>query len=139
MNETAVSTVKTTGIGRIALVVTRVLSGGLAALVLFQGAMAGSFLSGNAAALGIHEMMGTEVLTIVALATALAALVGVRQQWWPLAVAIVGAVGIVFQIEAGFGGQLGIHLPLGIGLFGLYLTMALVLKPTKTQDKGSNK
>lgn len=119
--------------------VTRVLSGGLAALVLFQGAMAGSFLSGNAAALGIHEMMGTEVLTIVALATALAALVGVRQQWWPLAVAIVGAVGIVFQIEAGFGGQLGIHLPLGIGLFGLYLTMALVLKPTKTQDKGSNK
>lgn len=136
MSETAINTTKT-GIGGVALVITRVLSGVLAAMILLQGALAGSYLSGNARALGIHEMLGTEVLTIISLITVVTALIGVRRRWWPLPVAIVGFVGIGLQIGMGFAGEIGIHLPLGIGLFGLYLTMALTLKTKNTTPKNT--
>lgn len=44
----------------------RVVAAAQAALVLAQGVLAGRFLTGDGDALGLHERLGTEVLTLVA-------------------------------------------------------------------------
>lgn len=109
------------------LLATRALSGVAALLVLLQGATAGSHLTGLDGALGLHEMVGTEIVTIVGLLTIVTAAGAVKARAWALPVAIAGFMGLGLQIGMGFGDQLQIHVPLGITLFGLYLTMALTL------------
>lgn len=133
--EQVVGTKAELGLGGWALVVTRILCGVMAALVLFQGALAGSFLGGEGGALAIHEMMGTEVLTIVALVTMIAALMGVRRKWWVFPLTLLGGAGITYQIIAGFNDQLQVHVPLGIALFGLYLALALTIRNYTKKEK----
>ena len=115
-----------------ALVATRVLSGVLAALILLQGASAGSHLTGAEGALGLHRRVGTEFLTLLVIVMIVTAATAFRARWWALPAAIVGFLGIGAQIGMGFADQLQIHLPLGVALFGLYLAMVVALTdPTK--------
>jgi hypothetical protein len=105
----------------------------MAGLILVQGAWAGSHLTGLAGALNLHRQVGTELLTLVAMATIATAAFGVRRMAWPLPVAILGFLGIGVQIGMGYTDQLQIHLPLGITLFGTYLGMALLIKTPKKE------
>jgi len=84
----------------------------MAGLILVQGASAGSHLTGLAGALNLHRQVGTELLTLVAMATIATAAFGVRRMAWPLPVAILGFLGIGVQIGMGYTDQLQIHLPL---------------------------
>ena len=90
-------------------------------------------MTGLAGALDLHRQVGTQLLTILALVTIVTAAFGARRLVWPLPVAIVGFLGIGMQIGMGFADQLGIHLPLGIALFGAYMAMALLVKNTSKE------
>lgn len=132
MTQTAIST--RTDRSR-ALTATRALSGVIAALVLVQGASAGSYLTGLGGALDLHRRVGTELVSLLAIVTIVTAAFGVRRLGWPLPVSIVGFLGIGMQIGMGFTDQLQIHLPLGIALFGTYLAMAILIKnPNQTME-----
>lgn len=104
----------------------RGLAAAMAAMVLIQSATAGRHLTGDAGALGLHRWVGTEVLTILSVVIAVTAAVASRTRPATLAGAIVGFFLVGLQIGMGFADQLDIHVPLGIAIFGLYLTMALV-------------
>lgn len=121
------------GIG--ALTTTRVLSGVIAALVLVQGALGGSFLSGIAGALDAHRTVALQVLSLLGLAVVVTAAVAVRRNRWALPVSSVGLLGLGVQIVMGFEGRLSVHVPLGIALFGVYLTMALVLRDKTSKEE----
>ena len=102
----------------------RYVAGLVAALILVQGALAGSHLTGASGALGVHEMLGTVVITTLALiAILLGALAFSEGRWLPV-VAVAGFVGIWIQLMMGFSDRLEVHVPLGIALFGLYLGVA---------------
>lgn len=107
---------------------TRLLAAVMAVLVFAQGALAGSHLSGDAAALDIHRILGTQVLTLVGLATVVTAVGAARRNRWVLPVSILGLLALGAQIGMGFQDRLNLHLPLGIALFGTYLAIALVLR-----------
>ena len=107
---------------------TRVLAGILAALVLLQGALAGAHLTGQDGALAIHRELGTVVLSLLGLITAIVSAVAFRRNRWALPVAVLAFFGIWAQISLGFLDRLGIHLPLGIALFGTYLVLAICMR-----------
>lgn len=107
---------------------TRVLAGLMAALVLFQGALAGAHLSGQDGALGVHEAMGTVVLTSLGLLTTVVSGLAFRRNRWAFPVTFVALLGLWTQLTSGFADRLDIHLPLGITLFGTYLAIALCAK-----------
>lgn len=119
------STTQTRRPSRAALISTRVLAGILAALVLLQGALAGAHLTGQGGALDLHRDMGTVVLSLLGLITAVVSAVAFRRNRWAFPVATLAFFGLWAQIELGFLDRLGIHLPLGIALFGTYLILAV--------------
>lgn len=131
MEQPSVAT-KSKSLSRGALTATRVLAGILAVLVLVQGALAGSHLTGDSGALDLHRILGTVVLSLLGLITAITSAVAFRRNRWALPASVVGFFGLWGQIEMGFLDRLNVHLPLGITLFGLYLTMALILKERTT-------
>jgi hypothetical protein len=99
-----------------------------AALVLVQAALAGNWLAGNAVALRVHQALGTEGLTWVALATLVLAVVvwlAGRGPWWPAAIALLVAAADVVQIVLGFAGRLAVHVPLGVAIFGASLVLLI--------------
>jgi len=110
-----------------------------AALVLAQGVLAGRFLTGDGDALGLHERLGTEVLTLVAAVSfVLAVLVWRpgRGPGWPALAALIGGLAIPFQIVFGFERRLELHVPLAIAIFGLYLSVALVARARSRTQAG---
>lgn len=107
----------------------------MAALVFIQGASAGFHLSGDTGALDVHRMVGTQVLTLLGLATVVAAAGAVRRNRWILPISILGLFALGAQIGMGFQDRLNVHLPLGIALFGVYLTIALVLKDESKENR----
>lgn len=116
------------GVSKVALRATRVLAGVQAVLVLAQGALAGSHLTGNAGALDAHRLLGTVVLSVLGLTTAIAAAIALPRNRWAFPVTGLAFIGLWAQIDFGFLDQLDLHLPLGIALFGTYLALALVLR-----------
>jgi hypothetical protein len=118
-------------VARRALMATRILAGVIAGLVLVQGALAGSHLSGDAGVLAIHEFVGTEVLTVLALAAVVTATAAIRLRSWALPATLLGFLATGLQIGMGFADRLRIHVPLGLALLGLYL--ALALTPTEPE------
>lgn len=123
MQETQAATRST---GSIALGATRILAAVMAALVFTQGSLAGSHLSGAGGALDVHRTLGTVVLPWLALFTAVAALAALRRNRWAFPVALVALLGTGAQIGMGFQDRLDVHFPLGLGLLGTYLVIALV-------------
>lgn len=134
MQETNATT-RTKRPGTVALKATRVLAGVMAALVFTQGALAGSHLSGDLEALDVHRMLGTQVLTLLGLATVVTAVGAVRRNRWILPISILGLFALGAQIGMGFQDRLNVHLPLGIALFGMYLAIALVLRDESKENK----
>lgn len=121
--------------GARALQATRILAAAVAATVFVQGALAGSHLTGTGGALDLHRMLGTQVLTLLGLATVVTAAGAVRRNRWILPVSTLGLVALGTQIGMGFQDRLNVHLPLGIALFGVYLTIALVLKDESKESQ----
>lgn len=107
-----------------ALLVARLLAAAAAFLTLGQGFLAGSHLVGVDGSLVTHEQVGTEVLTVLSLLVALAALGAVRVEPWRLGVAVLSCVAVTWQIGLGFTDQLDLHIPVGISIFGLHLLLA---------------
>lgn len=99
-----------------------------AALVLAQAAFAGRFLAGDDAGLRLHEVTGTEVVTVAALVQIAAAVLvwrPGRRPAWLLAVSVLLFVAEVVQISLGFAGALAVHVPLGVAISGV--TVALLV------------
>jgi hypothetical protein len=99
-----------------------------AALVLVQAVLAGRLLTGESDARALHGYLGTEVLTLVALIQLVLAVLVWRPgngPGWPAlaSLALVGALG--FQIVLGYEGQVSLHVPLGVAIFGLTVALAV--------------
>ena len=94
--------------------------------VLGQPVWAGLFLTGDVDAIAVHGTVGSLLAAwgLLTAGVALAYVVGGRGPLWvvPLAVAHFLATG--FQIGAGYGRDLGLHIPLGVGLVVVAVVLA---------------
>jgi hypothetical protein len=98
-----------------------------AALVLIQAAFAGRFLAGDAAGLRLHER-NAELILVVALVQLVVALLAWRPgrgPGWPAGASLALLVAEVTQMGFGYEGRLAVHVPLGVVIFGLAVTLAL--------------
>ena len=111
-----------------AIVVARIVAWLTAALVLVQGALAGSFMSGTASALAGHRTVGTYVLMFLSIVLIGAAVVLFGKRRWILPASVIGFLLLGAQIGTGFTDRVVVHVPLGVALFGMYLVMALLLR-----------
>lgn len=99
-----------------------------ALLVFAQAVFAGQFLSGDAGALGLHEVNGTEVVTVVALVQVLAAVLVWRPgrgSPLPALVSVLLLAAEVLQIGFGFEGRLAVHVPLGVAILAITVALAV--------------
>ena len=95
-------------------------------LVFAQAVFAGQFLSGDGAALGLHELSGTEIITVVALAQIVAAVFVWRPgrgPWLPAVLSVVLFFAVGLQIGMGFAGQLSVHVPLGVAILAVLVAL----------------
>lgn len=90
------------------------------ALILVQAALAGRYLSGGFDAISIHSANAGFVALL-----GWAQLVAAALLWrpgrgpaWPLGASLLICFAEVMQIGAGFSRDLGLHVPLGVTLFG---------------------
>jgi hypothetical protein len=89
----------------------------MAGLVLFQAFLAGSFLTGTSMALDVHREMAFAVIIWVAITTLVSAVLWWKPGGgpaWPIAVALLSAIGVTVQIIVGFLNLLQVHIPLGV-------------------------
>jgi hypothetical protein len=97
-----------------------------AVLVLSQAVTAGRFLSGDGAWLRWHGTVGTAFLGLALVLQALVALaiwVVARGPAWPAGLTALLFVAEWQQVEAGYGGRLALHVPLGVATFGLVVAL----------------
>ena len=110
----------------------RIASGGQAALVFAQAVLAGHLLSGSAVARTVHQELGTEGLTWIALIQIVLAVLAWRPgrgPAWLIAVTAATFSAVVVQIGVGFAGRVSIHVPLGVAILAVNLALALWLRP----------
>lgn len=104
----------------------------VAALTLWQAAMAGQVLSGNGAALRWHEA-GSYAIFTVAVATGVAAAVAWRRRLFTAGLGLLGAVVVpalvTLQAWGGYARWLALHVPLGVSLLGLALWLLALSAP----------
>ena len=89
-----------------------------AATAFLQPVLAGTYLSGNPAANGVHEIAGS-MLPVIAVLMIPAALLYWRRgggRAWPLAAVLTLIAAEGAQIGMGYGRSLQIHIPLGVGI-----------------------
>ncbi|GIG58542.1 hypothetical protein Lfu02_29140 [Longispora fulva] len=99
----------------------------LAALVLTQAALAGGFISGHVALLGIHSanaILIALIATVLVPCTALLVRPG-RGPWWPVPASAGLWILIVTQIGLGYGRVLQGHVPLGMSIFGVLAVLTV--------------
>jgi hypothetical protein len=90
------------------------------ALILLQAVLAGQYLSGVFDALAVHNANAGFVL-LAGWAQAVAALLlwrPGRGPAWPLGASVLVCVAELMQMAAGMSRELGLHVPLGVTLFG---------------------
>lgn len=95
-------------------------------LVFTQAALAGQMLSGAVSARSAHGFIGEDLLPYVALMLLLITVLVWRPgrgPVWPALTSLLLLVADVFQLSFGFAGQLEAHVPLGVAIFGLSLTL----------------
>ena len=89
--------------------------------ILLQAALAGAFVSGDVGLLGLHTLNG--ILLVLTSAALLPAAVLVvrpgRGPWWPIAFSVVFWFLIATQVGFGFARRVGLHIPLGMAVFGM--------------------
>ena len=89
-------------------------------LILLQAVLAGQYLSGGFDAIAVHRANAGFVL-LVGWAQAVAALLlwrPGRGPAWPLGASALVCVAELMQMAAGTSRELGLHVPLGVTLFG---------------------
>jgi hypothetical protein len=95
-------------------------------IVLAQAASAGTFLDGEPSALRLHQLTGTSVITIVSVLQLIVAVLCWRRHqraaWFALA-AFGLFVADMIQIGLGFTDRLVLHVPVGVAIFGVSLTL----------------
>lgn len=94
-------------------------------LILVQAALAGRYLSGGFDTITIHSANSGFVMLL-----GLAQLVTAGLLWrpgrgpgWPIGASLLICFAEVVQIGAGFSPELGLHVPLGVALFGVTAAM----------------
>lgn len=115
----------------------RLATGIQALLVAIQAALAGQFLTGNSAARVFHRELGTEVITWIAFVCLLLAVLAWRlgrHRAWPMIPTGLGLAAVILQLAYGFDGRLDIHIPLGLGIFALYLIVLVGFRPDRTNQ-----
>jgi hypothetical protein len=95
-------------------------------IVLAQATSAGTFLDGEPSALRLHQLTGTSVITVVAVLQLIVAVLCWRRHqraaWFALAAFGLFAADMA-QIGLGFTDNLVLHIPVGVAIFGVSLTM----------------
>lgn len=97
----------------------------LAATLASQPVTMGLYLSGRFPMIDLHRTLGSTVALVALLSAALAvtyAVAGGRVWVAPVSVALFLATG--FQIGMGYGRNLAVHLPLGVGVVAVSLVLA---------------
>lgn len=115
----------------------RLTTGIQAILVVTQGALAGQSLTGNSGARAVHSLLGTDVITWMALVSLLLAFLAWRPgryQAWPIIPTALGIPAVILQLGYGFDGRLDIHIPLGLTIFALYLIVLVGFKSGSTNQ-----
>jgi len=110
----------------------RIAAGVQATLVFAQAVLAGHLLSGNAAARAVHQQLGTEGITWIALIEIVLAVLAWRPgrgPAWPIAATAVTFAAVVVQIGMGFTARAAVHVPLGVAILAGNLALALWLRP----------
>ena len=98
-----------------------------AALVLAQAVFAGRYLSGDAAGLRLHERNAELIVMLAFVQLVLAVLVWRpgRGPAWPALASLALWLAEVAQMSLGYGRVLGVHVPLGVAIFGLTVVLAI--------------
>lgn len=94
-------------------------------LILVQAALAGRYLSGGFDTISIHGA-NARLVMLLGVAQAIAAALlwrPGRGPAWPLGASLLICFADVMQIGAGFSRELGLHVPLGVTLFGATIAM----------------
>jgi len=86
--------------------------------VLAQPILAGRYLTGDVDAITAHGAVGTALaaLDLLVIAAAAVYMVGGRGTLWVLPAAVLLFLAVGLQIGMGFARQLGVHVPLGVGI-----------------------
>ena len=86
--------------------------------VLAQPILAGRYLTGDVDAITAHGAVGTALaaLDLLVIAAAAVYVVGGRGALWVLPAAVLLFLAVGLQIGMGFARQLGVHVPLGVGI-----------------------
>jgi hypothetical protein len=89
--------------------------------VFLQAVLAGGFITGKVAFLGLHSANGIFlVLTSMALPPAAVLLVRPgRGPWWPIVFSVALWLLIGVQVGLGFARLVGLHIPIGMSIMGL--------------------
>jgi hypothetical protein len=98
-----------------------------AALVLAQAAFAGQFIAGDAAWVRVHEA-NAGIIHLVALVQLVVAVLVWRPgrgPGWPALASLALLLAEEFQMGFGYARMLGLHVPLGVAIFGLTVAMAV--------------
>ncbi len=94
--------------------------------VLGQPVWAGLFLTGDVDAIAVHGAVGSLLAAwgLLTIGVALGYVLGGRGSWWVAPLAVAQFLGVGFQIGAGYGRELGLHVPLGVGLAVVAVALA---------------
>jgi hypothetical protein len=101
--------------------VIRVIAVVLLAQVLVQAGLAGAFISGDVSLLGLHSANGVllELTSTALIPAAVLLLRPGRGPWWPIVFSVVLWFLVSAQIGFGFARLIGMHIPLGVAIFGM--------------------
>lgn len=99
----------------------------VAALVLVQAGLAGQMLGARSGLVAVHEV-GSHLLFSVTLVLAVVAVIAWRRNQVPAVVGLVGGPMLFLlttaQAFAGYARLFAVHVPLGVALFGVALSLA---------------
>jgi hypothetical protein len=98
-----------------------------AALVLAQAAFAGQFIAGDAAWVRVHEANAgiIHLVAFVQLVVAILVWRPGRGPGWPALASLALLMAEEFQMGFGYARMLGLHVPLGVAIFGLTVAMVI--------------
>jgi hypothetical protein len=111
----------------------------VAVLVLLQPVLAGRFISGDAGMLGVHSTVAGFITALAFLQFAAAILVWRPGQGpsWPIWASLAFFLAAEVQAALGYARAVGLHIPLGVLLFGFAVVMVIATWSPKLQVRRS--
>jgi hypothetical protein len=118
----------------------RLVASAAAAAMLMQAVLAGLALSGRPAALNAHMFNGAAVFVLSAAEVVIAILLRRAKDLprWALVASAVLLLGQILQMLSGRFHLLSVHIPLGVGLFGLMMVLAYWAWVASPESAGGN-